>query len=92
MIRSFYNPVCCREEKEKILNRLRRLVWITRSHSDPNDDVIMDDNDRSVPIVTRTEHQLYEDKQEVSHITLLKLSNSSASNASFTVAETKRTS
>jgi len=35
----------------------------------------MDDNDRSVPIVTRsttrTEHQLYEDKQEVSSITQL---------------------
>ena len=34
----------------------------------------MDDNDRSVPIVTqsvtRTEHQLYEDKQEVSNITI----------------------
>ena len=44
-------------------------MMVTRSHSDPNDDVIMDDNDRSVPIVTRsvtrTEHQLYEDKQEV---------------------------
>lgn len=33
---------------------------------------MMDDNDRSVPIVTRsvtrTEHQLYEDKQEVSEL------------------------
>ena len=44
----------------------------------------MDDNDRSVPIVTRsvtgTEHQLYEDKQEVSHITSLELPTNLASN------------
>ena len=56
---------------------------VTWSHSDPNDDVIMDDNDRSVPIVTRsvtrTEHQLYEDKQEVSHITSLELPVSNVS-------------
>ena len=43
----------------------------------------MDDNDRSVPIVTRsvtrTEHQLYEDKQEVSHITSLELPASNLS-------------
>ena len=47
----------------------------------------MDDNDRSVPIVTRsvtrTEHQLYEDKQEVSHITSLELPNNLVSNVSL---------
>ena len=46
------------------------------------DDVIMNDNDRSVPIVTRTEHQLYEDKQEVSHISL-ELPTNLASNLSL---------
>ena len=39
----------------------------------------MDGNDQSVPIltwsVTQTEHQLYEDKEEVSHITSLGLPN-----------------
>ena len=43
----------------------------------------MDDNDRSVPIVTRsvtrTEHQLYEDKQVVNHITSLELPTNLAS-------------
>ena len=47
----------------------------------------MDDNDRFVPIVTRsvtrTEHQLYEDKQEVSHITSLELPTNLASNLSL---------
>ena len=46
----------------------------------------MDDNDRSVLIVTRfvtrTEHQLYEDKQEVSHISL-ELPNNLGSNLSL---------
>jgi len=41
--------------------------------SDPNDDVMIVDHDRSVPIVTRSvtrsEHQLYEDKQEVDNST-----------------------
>ena len=39
----------------------------------------MDDNDRSVPIVTRsvtrTEQQLYEDKQEVCYVELLKFNS-----------------
>ena len=47
----------------------------------------MGDNDRSVPIVTwsvtRIEHQLYEDKQEVSHITSLELPTILASNLSL---------
>ena len=66
---------------------LKNIMWVAcchKSHSDPNDDVILDDNDRSVPIVTRsvtrTEHQLYEDKQDVSHFTSLELPNYLASN------------
>ena len=47
----------------------------------------MGNNDQSVPIVTRsvtrTEHQLYKDKQEVSHITSLELPNNLASNLSL---------
>ena len=47
------------------------FMWF--HHSDPNDDVMILDHDRSVPIVTRSvtrsEHQLYEDKQEVDILT-----------------------